>query len=370
MRAVLAVLFLCAHGAAGLVSHDAHSSMVEAAWPDWGALIKAVAEAKGKKPHPSGPPVASFIAAGGRVCFEGNEQNIPHAVSAFRAGPLMKFSPHTGIQKRTTCAELGYAQKSEERNSCWKDITLNFRKEVDVNEGLKGLKAYSAGLISTYATERSLDLEFAEKWATCFGGCRMGGFGRGEGFHWWGVDRSFEDDECSPSFTESTRPSRLPKAYPRIGTFVADANVCFEGPYDYMVAALARSLETPFYRGLTNATVSETSCADLGFDKVRDTRDDCWPEAAKVMRSDTEGKDMGNWVMGPESMFQLGKRYDEENGLPEKTGLDLIICHACEKGGAQRDRGLMYTMDGGTFIPRYSNAFCQDAIEHFGLRRK
>lgn len=307
-----------------------------------------------------GPP-ASFVPENGLVCFQGPEVPISQAISYFRGGPLAKFSPHSGIRHNTTCASLGFTQRDVRPDACWPRLRKFFKPEVDRRATLGQIRKLNRKLVHTYADTHDIDREFAMKWTACVGGC---GGGMSPGFRWWGADKGYSAIECKNVAKQSARHLARGKS---IGAFTTDDGaICWQGPFDYMEAVLNRTQNTPYIHIFHNATVQEATCEQMGFDVVRDARDECWPESSKNMRSATEDRDMGEFVIGKKGITFSAQWYDFVYKLEKGTSLDWIICGACEKGGANRDRGMALTMNGAAYTDRYSDKYCSKLISRVG----
>jgi hypothetical protein len=318
---------------------------------------------------------AHFIPESGTVCFEGEtEKSVTSSVSMFRAGPLATFSPHAAALNKS-CKEAGFPKLISKNDTCWPDKSMWTKEELDVNQVLTELRARNMAEINSFADRRGISSEYAVAWATCQGGC---GQGAATGFRWWGADKQYSPMECITA-VNSILPT-LRKAS-KVGSFIADsASMCWEGPLDYMKTVLRDTQRTPGPGDMfKNATVQEKTCSELGYDDLRDPRDECWPEASKLTKANTpdspmlSGFSMLGWVMGPDSYLQKMEVTDVAYGFPNGTSTDLASCN-CQKGGANRDRGMLYTVypwHGGTGNPtgdytsRYSDEFCEDLLNKY-----
>jgi ribosomal protein L37E len=324
---------------------------------------------------------AHFIPAMGKVCFEGEDAiSITGAVSAFRAGPLASFSPHSGVVENTTCKQAGFPKLIAKNESCWQNKAMYTKDELDVDQVLTELRTGNLAEINAFADRRGISRELAMAWTTCVGGCEGGA---ATGFRWWGADRQYSEAECKMHHAFITPTMRRVGT---VGSFVADSNLmCWEGPFAYMKTILKDTQRTPGPNYLfKNATVQKKTCLEMGFDEPRDLRDECWPEATKVARSNGGfGIDMLMFVTGPSSYYMGMPANDKAQGFPNGTSTDLASCN-CHKGGANRDRGMLYTtyaendpkydeiMAGkrapnpnGNYITRYSDKFCQDLLNKY-----
>jgi hypothetical protein len=244
------------------------------------------------------------------------------------------------------------------------------KEELDATTVMTALRARNLDDISAFAKRRGVSLEFAKAWATCNGGCAEG---TQTGFRWWGADRQYNQSECETTM-DSIAPT-LRKAS-TVGSFVVDTGaMCWEGPIDYMKTILRDTQRTPGPGDMMfkKAVLQKKTCSDLGFENIRDPVDECWPEATKMARRGMQGgMDMLRFVMGNFSYMRSMKRNDVERGFPNGTSVDLASCN-CQKGGANRDRGMIYTVyrDGlsgnpnGGYSSRYSDEFCQDLLNKY-----
>jgi hypothetical protein len=246
---------------------------------------------------------------------------------------------------------------------------------TDVSATLTELREASIAAIASYASAHNVDYEFAARWVTCSaagaGGCSTEPFYPliGSTRRWWGANRTYSARECTETIASVV--STLAAASPEpVGSLVTDSGVvCNEGPMGYLQDALDRIRETPMGLLYLYSSVENATCASRGYRTTRDPRDECWPESTKTMRTETEELDMGAFVMGPPG---IGLRntllaYDARHNLPEGTSIDLVSCHVCELGGANRDRGMIHTMSGSAYSSRYSATFCADVLANAGL---
>jgi len=297
-----------------------------------------------------------MVPEAGTVCFETPlYQQIATMATAFRAGPLARFSHRSPAQVNKSCAELGFSKLAIADDACVKNMSIYTKQTLDVNQTLTELRAQNKGEMQTFADRRGISYKNSEKWAMCSGGCEEGSQ---DGFKWWGADKKYSQFDCMIAV-----PMILPnlrKHTSKIGSFVVDSGLlCWEGAFDYMEQTLAGVKRTPGGDLFKNATVKELTCGDLGYDSTRDPRDECWTDATKVARSKHEMDDMVAWAIGENSLKEMMPASDTARGYPEGTSLDLFSCQ-CQHGGAARDRGMWLTMKNEMVDSRYSDEFCKD----------
>jgi hypothetical protein len=244
---------------------------------------------------------------------------------------------------------------------------------TDITATLNEIREESVATISAYASSHNIDYEFAVRWVSCSaagaGGCSTEPPSDPDAMRWWGANRTYSMSECAE--TIETVVSTLAAAAPEpMGSLVPDSGlVCNEGPPGYLQDALDRIRETPMRFYYMYSTVEIATCASRGYRTTRDPRDECWPETAKMMHTENEEAEMQGFVMGPPG---VGLRntllaYDALHELPEFTAIDLVTCHVCELGGANRDRGMLRTLSGSAYTPIYTSSYCANAISNAGL---
>lgn len=302
------------------------------------------------------PDVAAMVPENGVMCFEGTASAIDLSVAHLRATPLNVFSPHSPSQHGATCASLGFEQPLPGPDACWAETTLHLKKGADANEILGAVLSKNRAVINSYAASHNISSEFAGKWVSS--NCD-GGTSARPGIHWWGVEENYTAAEVNPEHTNYESRMLLEEARARtVGTgafSTADGSVCYEGPRDYMENALHRARSTPWGLLFTDVSVQETTCEQLGYDLVRDPRDECWPEASKSMRSASNDADMGVFVLTSSSLLA---DFGPQHGLDAHAGQDWATCGACLPGGANRDRGMLFTQSGAEYTTRYTDEFC------------
>lgn len=307
------------------------------------------------------PTIGSFIPTGGSVCFQGPHYESMLCIAGPRANPGAAITSHTGVQDDVTCAELGFPQLAMERDTCWPTMSIYAAEGANVTSALADFRAGSMGIVADYADHRGIDHAFTFRWNTCelcssCDGCDVSS--------WWGDTQSYSPAECATIRAE-VGPILQRASGLQMGALISDAGgMCFEGQYDYMAAALGRVMETPMYAMFTQQNLQASTCAALGYDSVRDARNEIWPDAMTCMRSATEAQDMGNWIAGGpgNDIYSTCAAYDTEHGLPDDNCLEWVTCHVCEPGGANRDRGMLVTMEGAYYDDRFSDEFCAEVL--------
>jgi hypothetical protein len=249
-------------------------------------------------------------------------------------------------------------------DACTKDMTVYTKQTLDVNQTLEAIRAQNLREIHDYADRRNISYDTAMAWTVCNGGC-TDNIDKKEGFRWWGADRWVDQRECD-ALNDGLLLQMLEVATPKIGAFVPDSGVaCWEGQFDYMEKTLAKLKRTPAGDDLfKHATVKATTCKELGYGATRDPRDECWLEASKCMRRETNQQDMGNWVFGPASLAVNMPLSDKARGYPKGTSLDLFSCQ-CERPGAARERGMWLTLNNEGLSARYTDEFCNDLNKRY-----
>jgi len=276
----------------------------------------------------------SFVSDDGLVCFEGyDELMVDTAISMMRATPLYQLFAVSGFTVGQSCQGLGYETLFSEHDQCL--VGQGVSSWVKNSQDFEAFVA-TMHVIEDYGLERGLASGTATAWASC-PVCPGGVL--------WGQTAA---PDCA-SFSNNQVADELQNARSSVGSFVPDNEaVCFEGELGYITAALSRTATAPFGVIFTEAAVSEQTCAERGYSRARDVIDECWPQAVKYMKVESENEDMGTWVGSYPTAISS---QDQALGLSEGTSMLWTACVACETGGAVRDRGMWITWDGGASEP-------------------
>lgn len=317
-------------------------------------------------PAPVPAPAAySLVDNTNFICFEGADSNSMKNVVAYPRGSVMaQLDSHMGLLTQS-CAEQGFTQQTESPDMCFGAFgASSYVRPGTTAASLSNFSTYVQGLMRTSVAARGLSWDVGLYWASCLT-CSGGRTGTGD--RWWGADRAYTTEECAqmtPAVITATHAAVISRGS-RTSAFVADTAVtCFEGEHDYITASLAMTKRTPFGDLFRNASVHDGStCADLGYDSVRDLVDDCWPMASKHMRAATENADMGDWVAGPRSVTITNDHFDAVNNLPQGMARNLTSCFACQAGSANRDRGMLVLQDGSASTGGFFTEQCQALMQ-------
>jgi hypothetical protein len=236
---------------------------------------------------------------------------------------------------------------------------------ADVNQTLAEFRARNRKEVHAYADRRGIDHDFAMQWATCQGGCSGG---PQTGFRWWGADRIWNKSECEDFVKHELMPT-LRAAAPKVGSFVADGGgMCWEGSFDYMEQILSSTQLTPVGEMMFHdARVMEATCTELGYEKVQDPRDECWPEASKMIRQHGGWLDLQRWSLGDTGYAPKMATSDERHKYPEGTSLELATCN-CQWGGANRDRGMLVTQSAVDVDDSFTDKYCTKLYKKYKIK--
>jgi hypothetical protein len=307
--------------------------------------------------------VNSFIPEAGTVCFEGPYMGMMAYISGDRAGPLATITAHTAVQYGMTCEQSGFTKLVSSHDACWNGCSMWTKDTADVNQTLAEFRARNRKEVHAYADRRGVDRDFAMKWATCNGGCSGG---PQTGFRWWGADRIYNKSECDDFIHHELMPTLRAVATPQVGSFLTDGGgLCFEGSFDYMNKTLSSTKRTVVGEMMfRHARVMEATCSELGFDKVQDPRDECWPEASKMIKKKGGWLDLGRWALGDTGYIPKMAESDEKHNYTEGTSMELATCN-CQWGGANRDRGMLVTSSAIDVENKFTDEYCKDLYKTY-----
>jgi hypothetical protein len=293
-------------------------------------------------------------------CIEGDFHDSETAHSLMRASPITSLYYSHEYHEGQTCASRGYTELLQEHDDCWSIFSRWIRPGVPAERATYGTAAGGLWLdiIDLYDRDHGYPEGTSREWVAC-GICthdsvvRTGAFGT-----------SYECAnalESEPRVMVNMRQATTEDgdAIPRGSITPNSGNVCYDGAVADLEVYLADTLRTPLGSIFSESVVSEENCEERGYDMIRDLIDECWPNAAKSLRADTEMEDLGQWIFE----YQSAMDYDSsELSDGHWNTRDWVSCRACYPGGAVRARGLWTTQHGGDSLP-YTDTFCRAA--HF-----
>jgi len=303
----------------------------------------------------------SFISEDYIACIEGDFHDSETAHSLMRASPITSLWYSQEYHEGQTCASHGYTEEFQSQDDCWHIFTRWVRPGVPAERANYGtaMGGLWTDIIDLYDRDHGYPQHTSREWVAC-GICTADSVVRTEG---WGS--SYVCDSALDSEPRVIANMRIAttadgSAIPRGSITPNNDAVCFDGSIATLEHYLAQTLTTPFGSVFSDSVVSEQNCLERGFDMVRDLIDECWPDTAKVFRTETEEEDLGEWMQAYQGSIQDYDSSGLSNGLWSTH--DWVSCRACFPGGAVRSRGLWTTQHGGDSLP-YTDTYCRAA--HF-----
>lgn len=345
----------CASDINSLLQVSAHTNKAVIAHTNKAAAVQARKQV----------PLQSFVDNTEFMCWHGSrDDGMDEAVAYPRGTSMAQMNSHTGLVD-ATCQDRGYTQLVASRDACYfHNGASSFVRPGTTQAQLDDFQTYVHGLIQTNLNARGLSQDLGMRWTTCL---PCGGGLPGQVYRWWGATRAYSPEECVYQEYTADVLAAMQAAQPRRGAFESDGGeVCFEGEYSYMAATLAMTKGTPFGFHFGNAVVHEATCVSMGYSSIRDLVDECWPMSTKLMRVETEEDDMSRWVGG---YVASHRDFDTAHGLPAGLAVNLTSCFSCQAGGANRDRGMLSTLEGdrsnGGFFTAQCEALFQTACTQY-----
>lgn len=301
------------------------------------------------KAQPPPGTIASILDNSRFMCWEGLPTNVANAAAFVRESPLYRLHSNEGKRVGASCASLGYTRRIATIDRCRAGLST-WVNPVTSDRDVRQFHASNHGLISAFAYDRNISMNVAMEWADC-AACGMTRAPGGNGPRWWGVD--VDHQNCGTTWSSLGYHALTSGYNSRVATgsiLVENSLVCYEGPIDYLTERVNNARHTPHRVMFANMVVTQQTCSERGYATLRDVVDECWPSAQKWMRTSTEQADMGSFVGGQIQFFGMGGSMNS----------DLTSCFSCQAGGANRDRGMLVTWNGGDRVPepRFSQSFC------------
>lgn len=294
-------------------------------------------------------------------CIEGDFHDSETAHSLMRASPITSLYYSHEYHEGQSCASRGYTELFQEHDDCWEHFTRWVRPGVPSERAHYGTA--SGGLwtdiIDLYDREHGYPEGTSREWVAC-GICTFNSLVRTEG---WGSSFACANAlESEPRVIANMRLATTTDGapIPRGSVVPNSGNACFEASIADLEFYLDAASRTPLGSVFSDSVISEQNCFERGFEMVRDLIDECWPNAAKVLRVETESADLGQWI----GEYQNSMASFDASTLSDGkwNSHDWVSCNACFPGGAVRARGLWTTQHGGDSLP-YTETYCRAA--HF-----
>lgn len=293
-------------------------------------------------------------------CIEGDFHDSETAHSLMRASPITSLYYSHEYHEGQTCAERGYTELFQEEDDCWTHFTRWIRPGAPIERANYGTATGGLWLdiIDLYDRDHRYPEGTSREWVAC-GICTGNSLVRNGA---WGEDYACANAlESEPRVMENMRLATNADGdiIPRGSITSNSGSACFDGTIADLEVYLENTLRTPLGAVFSESEVSEENCEERGYGMIRDLIDECWPNAAKVLRVETEDEDLVQWM----TEYREAMAYDSSD-LSEGhwNTHDWVSCVACSPGGAVRARGLWTTMHGGDSLP-YTDTYCRAA--HF-----
>lgn len=291
----------------------------------------------------------SFMSEDQLFCIDGPDEPTELVHSLMRATPINSLYSSHWYSPGVSCESRGYGVQLQAQDDCWPFASRWVRRGSPEGRSRSGVPAGGqwASVLDSYDKDHGYPVGTAREWVTC-SVCSEGSIMRTSGF-----GQNYDCEDFPASVVRNMRTTQR-------SSFISNSEaICLEGNADYLRRILADTSTTPLGSLFSESQVVDQDCEARGYGVARDMVDECWPDAAKHMRVETQDEDMGTYVQGFRDALESYDSSAASHGMWNNH--DWVACRACEAGGAVRDRGLWITMHGGDALP-YSDAYCRATI--------